>query len=34
MADRHNIIYGLLKTKKEVYKLTKERISEEIEIVK
>ena len=27
MADRHNIIYGLLKTKKEVYKLTKERIS-------
>ena len=27
MADKHNIIYGLLKTQKEVYKLVKERIS-------
>ena len=27
MAEKHNIIYGILKTQREVYKLTKERIS-------
>ena len=27
MSDRHTILYGILKTPKEVYKLTKERIS-------
>ena len=27
MADKHNIIYGILKTQKEVYKLVKDRVS-------
>ena len=27
MADKHSIIYGILKTQKEVYKLVKERVS-------